>query len=41
VTARLSGRSSSDWDLAVVDKASGHVLNDPRRQGRTRSQRPR
>ena len=27
VTARLSGAASSDWDLAVVDKATGNVLN--------------
>jgi murein tripeptide amidase MpaA len=27
VTARLAGPSSSDWDLAVVDRATGHVLN--------------
>src|SRR5215216_7926024 len=27
VTARLAGPSSSDWDLAVVDKATGNVLN--------------
>ena len=27
ITARLSGPASSDWDLAVVDKASGLVLD--------------
>lgn len=27
VTAKLSGPASSDWDLAVVDKATGKVLN--------------
>jgi hypothetical protein len=27
VTAKLAGPASSDWDLAVVDKATGNVLN--------------
>ena len=27
VTARLAGPASSDWDLGIVDRATGHVLN--------------
>jgi hypothetical protein len=27
VTARLAGPATSDWDLAIVDKATGNVLN--------------
>jgi hypothetical protein len=27
VTARLAGPASSDWDLAIIDKATGRVLN--------------
>src|SRR5215211_3159239 len=33
VTARLSGPSSSDWDLAIVDEATGNVLNGSAQAG--------
>jgi murein tripeptide amidase MpaA len=35
VTARLAGPSSSDWDLGIVDKATGHVLNGSAQAGST------
>lgn len=35
VTARLAGPASSDWDLAVVDRATGHVLNGSAELGST------
>jgi murein tripeptide amidase MpaA len=35
VTARLAGPSSSDWDLAVVDRATDHVLNGSAELGST------
>jgi hypothetical protein len=35
VTARLAGPASSDWDLAIVDKATGDVLNGSAELGST------
>ena len=35
VTARLAGPARSDWDLAVVDKATGQVLNGSAQLGST------
>src|SRR5215210_8073734 len=35
VTARLAGPATTDWDLGIVDRATGHVLNGSAGPGST------